>query len=1042
MQIICLDICGLHTVSHPSIHNYGLFGKPWKTRSEMIVDCNFWAKYVNGNKKEKGIRIMHWNKGSSFLHNKINEIETVIEKYRPHILGLSEANFFSDHDRSAVQLPDYVLHLCPTLTNLDLAVSRVVVYTHSSLVVKPRPDLMNDRISAIWLEVGLPNKRKFLVCNFYREWGYLKQSNQVSHSKAAQLDRWKLLVEKWECALNENKEVVLLGDINIDSLKWYRDNLPVNDQIHKQRNMIELLQEKILPFGVYQQVSVPTHMESCLDHLYTNKPEKLCDVMALNNGGSDHKIISTVRYAKNIERSARYIRKRCFKKFDAEAFKADVSEVSWFDIYMEENVDEAVRKLTAKITAILDKWAPVRTIQLRQKYAPWLSDQTKELIVQRNLAQKIASISKDIVKLREYRLIRNRVTKLIRDDKKRWERAKLDFNTDDLWKNIKSRLNWKNSGPPTQLYYEGALVQRPKQLAKVMNSFFIKKVQDLVAKLPVPQEDPLQYLRKIMVDKTCSLTLRSVHPDEVLKVVRELKSSKATGLDHINMEIIKLILPDILPALTHIVNLSITTSVFPTEWKIAKVVPLLKKGDPLEPQNYRPVALLPIFSKILEKIVFRQIVDYVEDKEILLPSHHGSRAKHNTSTAILDMYGHWVDAIEEGKMAGIMMLDLSAAFDLVNHQLLLRKLAVMGMKEDVIKWFSSYLKDRRQCVYIDGQLSEVKSVKIGVPQGSVLGALLYVLFVNDLPIVIHDHAGKNSVLGNLESLDNCESCGALCSYVDDSTYTFSSFDPEVLGSKLSSQYRRLADYFRDNRLIINDAKTQLIVVGTRRQAHYRQMVVVDTGSVQIQPIPYGKLLGANIHETLKWRQHILGSDNSLIKSLTSRLNALRVKTKNASFKTRLTLANCHFMSIATYLMPVWGGAEKYLIKAVQTMQNKAARYVVNQSWYSPKRLLLKQCGWLSIRQLIFYSTALQVWKVLTFKTPSSLFARFKPSNTRSRTEKCLAIPLVETAIAKGSFEVRAALIWNRIPAEIRNLDSIDTFKRKLKSWISENVDLD
>ena len=137
-----------------------------------------------------------------------------------------------------------------------------------------------------------------------------------------------------------------------------------------------------------------------------------------------------------------------------------------------------------------------------------------------------------------------------------------------------------------------------------------------------------------------------------------------------------------------------------------------------------------------------------------------------------------------------------------------------------------------------------------------------------------------------------------------------------------------------------------------------------------------------------------------------------------------------------------GGAEKYLIKGVQTMQNKAARYVVNQSWYSPNRLLLKQCGWLSIRQLLFYSTALQVWKVLTFKTPSSLFARFKPSNTRSRTEKCLAIPLVETAIAKGSFEVRAALIWNRIPAEIRNLDSIDTFKRKLKSWISENVDLD
>ena len=1017
----------------------------YSTFSEMVLDHNFFARYVNGNKKEKGIKLMHWNKGASFLRNKKDEIETVIEKYKPHVLGLSEANFFSDHDKDAVQFPDYVLHLCPTITNQDLGVSRVAVYTHTSLVVKPRPDLMNNELSAIWLEVGLPNKRKFLVCNCYREWGYLKQPDQRSHSRAAQLERWTMLIEKWECALNEGKEVILLGDINIDSLKWFKDGLPSSDPIHKLRPLIDLLQEKIMPFGVYQKVAVPTHMESCLDHLYTNKPEKLCDIMAVNNGGSDHKIISTVRYAKNIDRNVRYIRKRCFKNFNADAFKDEIRGVSWFDVYMSKNVNDAVRKLTSRITNILDNWAPVRTIQVRRKYAPWLSDQTKELIKVRNMAQKMAQVSKDIDKLREYRSLRNRVTNLIRNDKRQWEAAQLDYMANssvDIWKNIRSRLDWKKCGPPTQLYYDGVWFQQPKQLARIMNEFFIKKVSNLLARLPAPQQDPLKYLSKIMDGKTCSMSLNPVHPDEVLEVVKGLKSSKSSGLDYINMEIVKLVIADILPAITHVINLSITTCTFPSDWKAAKVVPLLKKGDPLDPQNYRPVALLPVLSKILEKVIFRQIVKYVESNEILLPSHHGSRAMHNTNTAILEMYGHWIDAVENGEMAGIMMLDLSAAFDLVNHQILLKKLALMGMDKDVVDWLFSYLTDRAQCVYIDGQLSEMKKVTIGVPQGSVLGALLYVLFVNDLPMVIHNHSDVVSGCTISENLKKCEECGVLCSYVDDSTYSFSSLDPHLLSSKLSEQYKKLAAYFRDNRLVINDTKTQLVVVETRRQVHLRERVVVDTGSVHIKPITNGKLLGANVHETMKWRQHILGADNSLIKSLTIRLNALRVKAPKASFKTRLMLANCYFMSLATYLMPVWGGTEKYLVKALQTMQNKAARYVVNQSWYTPKRLLLRQCGWLSMKQLIFYSTALQVWKILVFKTPSNLFSRFKLSNTRSRAENCLAIPTVQTNIAKNSFEVRAAVIWNTIPSDIRNTNGIKSFKKRLKSWIAENVDLD
>ena len=222
-------------------------------------------------------------------------------------------------------------------------------------------------------------------------------------------------------------------------------------------------------------MAVPTHGESCLDHLYTNRPEKLNDIMAITNGGSDHKLIYAVRYAKDIKKSARYVKKRCFKTFQVESFKADIRKISWFDVYQCEDVEKAVNILTHKITTVLNKHAPIRTIQVRSKYAPWLSEATKELMQKRNTAQMVATISKNIDAIRQYRNLRNRVTNMIKYDKKNWERSKLDHPSNsagNLWKNVQRMLSWSKGGPPTQLFWNGKMESRPKELARVMNSFF------------------------------------------------------------------------------------------------------------------------------------------------------------------------------------------------------------------------------------------------------------------------------------------------------------------------------------------------------------------------------------------------------------------------------------------------------------------------------------------------------------------------------------------------------------------------------------------
>ena len=205
----------------------------------------------------------------------------------------------------------------------------------------------------------------------------------------------------------------------------------------------------------------PTYLESCLDHLYTNKPEKLVDTIAHYNGGSDHKLIYTVRYAKDINRKPRYIRKRCFKNFDAVRFKNEIHSLKWLDIYLSTNVDTAVQKLTDRITTVLDKYAPVKTVQIRSKYAPWLSNATKQVMQQRNRAQQALLRSPDQDKSREYKNLRNRTTNLIRKDKRSWESSKLNHlihDSSSLWKNVKNILALKNTGPPKQLFHDGKLI--------------------------------------------------------------------------------------------------------------------------------------------------------------------------------------------------------------------------------------------------------------------------------------------------------------------------------------------------------------------------------------------------------------------------------------------------------------------------------------------------------------------------------------------------------------------------------------------------------
>ena len=303
-----------------------------------------------------------WNKGSSLLQNKHHEIEALIGDHKPHVLGLCEANLHHAVDLSLVQHQDYQLHVPRSINNPVLGTARVVVYTHSSVIVKRRQDLENDTIPAVWLEVGLPRQKKILLATMYREWQLQNQPDQTSKSIPAQLERWSCFLAMWEKTLMEDKEVLVMGDMNLDFLKWSNPNLAANDTTVRLKPLIEELFTRIIPHGVTQLVKEGTRVwpgqsSSGLDHVYSNKPEKISEICSEFSGGSDHKLLKFTRFSKSMSRSVKYVRKRMFKNFNASKFIAAVREISWLDLYLCEDPSKAVEMLTRKLGEILDAMA-------------------------------------------------------------------------------------------------------------------------------------------------------------------------------------------------------------------------------------------------------------------------------------------------------------------------------------------------------------------------------------------------------------------------------------------------------------------------------------------------------------------------------------------------------------------------------------------------------------------------------------------------------------------------------------------------------------
>ena len=337
------------------------------------------------------------------------------------------------------------------------------------------------------------------------------------------------------------------------------------------------------------------------------------------------------------------------------------------------------------------------------------------------------------------------------------------------------------------------------------------------------------------------------------------------------------------------------------------------------------------------------------------------------------------------------------------------------------------------------------TVDVGVPQGSILGPLCYVMFTNDLPETVL----KTSSHVHFSHLTtNCPECGGLCCFADDSTYSVSCQDQAVLEEKLNDKYEILANYMGNNKLKLNDYKTHLLIMTTKQKKRMINITVqINTPTEEIKPIRSEKLLGIFIQEDLKWNEYIQNNEKSLLRQLNSRLNALKLISSIASFRNRLMIANGIFSSKLIFQISLWGGTEEYLLSSLQVVQNKAARFVSRRGKYTPIVELLRHCGWLSVRQLVFYHSVIQIFKTLLTTSPKYIYNKLSnefPYNTRLAQSDSVRMGdefKSKLGLTEKSFMNRGTVSFNSLPVDLRKLRNIETFKKELKGWVLKNCKL-
>ncbi|MCU7801455.1 MAG: reverse transcriptase family protein, partial [gamma proteobacterium symbiont of Lucinoma myriamae] len=505
-----------------------------------------------------------------------------------------------------------------------------------------------------------------------------------------------------------------------------------------------------------------------------------------------------------------------------------------------------------------------------------------------------------------------------------------------------------------------------------------------------------------------SFQFSEVSTNTVSKYIDKLNVKKATGVDKISCKILKLGKDALSPPLADMINLTVRTCTFPDILKSAQVAPLHKKNDPMEKSNYRPVSVLPTISKVYENTLSEQLSSHFEN--IFDQYLCAFRKGHGCQTTLLRLIEDWKVALDKNEYVAAILMDLSKAFDCLPHDILLSKLSAYGLNAESVELLKSYLSGRKQQIKLNSVVSSWSEIKKGVPQGSILGPLLFNVFINDIFYFIVN--------------------GTLYNYADDNTLSFSSPDFNRLIHVLQSESVVLMDWFHINRMQANADKFQAIAIGKKT---HEKGPVFNFSDTEIKCDETVKLLGVDIDYQLKFDQHV----STLCRKGGQQLNVLKRIGPYLTKLNKLTIFHTFILSCFNYCPLAWHFCSEQNTKKLEKIQERALRFVYEDYDLSYEELLHKaNIPTLHVRRL--RTMAIETFKILNNMSPSVLSNLVNLRDNTSynfRYTNILQIPQVRTSnYGKKSFRYAAAVLWNSFPDDFRQTSNFNQFKSLISKW--------
>ena len=877
-----------------------------------------------------------------------------------------------------------ITELCPS-TGFDL---------------KNKCDCIQCKIENKWLRFNI-NGQSVIVGGIYRH-----PNGNIQHFN----DALKNTINQ----IHDDTLAIILGDININLLSESDERV--------QCYLNNYLEKSFIPC-----ITLPTRITdysaTIIDHIFLKCPRKLlqnkCSSGNLIFDISDH--LPNFMFF-NIDvpsiKDRPYIRlfteKR--KKLFLDNLMNEPSLINENDL---DEVNNSYDIFSTNYLNLFNKYFPyVRQSRTSYNNKPYITSGIKVSIKNRNKLYNKYLNNKNETNKSIWRKFRNKTRTIITRSQEMYYNKLLKSNQNSsrqLWSTFGKILNnnKQNKRKIGSLNVNGDKISDPQTITDSFNNFFSKIGDNLAAKFAGNNTN--EFKKYLGSPANQSMLLYKISHSEIKNAIKNLKNSNSSGEDEITSDFVKLSAPVLIPALHAILNLSLSTGVYPHKLKIAKVVPIHKKGDSTSMNNYRPISILSTINKIFEKILHARLIKYIDDFNILYKYQFGFRKNHSTELALIEIVDQIRMSLNKGDMSCGIFIDLSKAFDTVNHEILIDKLHHYGIRGKALDLFKSYLGNRQQFASIDKFKSNTRPINCGVPQGSVLGPLFFILFINDLP--------------------KCCPQGNFRIFADDTNVFIHGKTIKELTDACSEIMTALSAWFLSNKLTLNAEKSSFTIFKSPRR-------IIDLPNSisylnqKLNRVSYIKFLGVTLDENLSFNLHINEVCNKL-KNLFHVFYSIRGFLSKENIRT---LYYALIYSRIKYGIAVYGQAKASNIKRIQTLQNKLLKVLAGKKYRYPTDKLHNEFDLLKVSDITNQEVLTFVYNFFSNGLPgifNNYYQTFSENHSYNTRNAGLSIRKIRKNNEFGakSIKIKGSDLWNNLNNSIKVVLNTKQFRYDYKKSI-------